>query len=231
MVCGSDPLFTFEEAVVEVGDTRLLGPVTATVAHEGITVVLGPSGSGKSTLLRLCNRLEVPTSGRVLFGDHDIAGLDPLEHRRRVGMVFQKPTLFAGTVRQNLLEAAPDADESAVARVLELAGLASSFLDRSRDELSGGEAQRACLARALMADPAAVLMDEPTSSLDPDTRLDIEKLAADLAQEGHPIVWVTHDLDQAQRIADHQLVLIHGRVASDEEREEFLRDRDPDERG
>jgi putative ABC transport system ATP-binding protein len=228
MACGSDVLFTFDEVTVEVGGSRLLGPVIATIAHEGVTVVLGPSGAGKSTLLRLCNRLEVPTTGRVLFGDHDIATLDPLEHRRRVGMVFQRPTLFAGTVRDNLREAAPDADESAFVLALEVAGLASGFLDRPREELSGGEAQRACLARALMADPAAILMDEPTSSLDPDHRLGVEKLAADLARDGRPIVWVTHDLEQAERIADHRLVLVDGLLATDAQMHEFLRDREAD---
>ena len=130
------PAFAFEDASVVVADgSRILDHVVTTVAAGGITVIAGPSGSGKSTLLRLCNRLEVPTSGRVCFAGHDIAGLDPLAHRRRVGMVFQRPTLFAGTVRDNLRVADPDASDGRFGDVLDQVGLASSFLERTGDDL------------------------------------------------------------------------------------------------
>jgi len=102
------PLLTFEHVWVGRDDAWRLRDVVAEVPDTGITALVGPSGSGKSTLLRLCNRLEVPTQGRVLLRSDDIAALDPLPLRRRVGMVFQRPTPFPGTVRENLQVAAPE---------------------------------------------------------------------------------------------------------------------------
>lgn len=178
-----------------------------------MTVIVGPSGAGKSTLLRTCNRLEVPTSGRVLFQSVDVASLDPLSLRRRVGMVFQDPTPFGGTVRDNLLVADPTLTDAAAASVLERVTLDAGFLDRPADELSGGEAQRVCLARALVPAPDVLLMDEPTSSVDPRTRVTLERLASSEASTGVRVLWVTHDLDQMRRIANYVIVLLKGRVA------------------
>ena len=115
----------------------------------------------------MCNRLEVPTRGNVFYRGRELSSLDPLELRRQVGMVFQRPILFAGTVRDNLAEADGDADGSRLTEALERAALEGSFLDRPANELSGGEAQRVCLARTLIADPDVLVMDEPTSSLSP----------------------------------------------------------------
>lgn len=174
---------------------------------------MGPSGSGKSTLLRCCNRLEVPTSGRVLFHAADVAGLDPLRLRRRVGMVFQRPTPFPGTVRENLAVAQPSITDTEATLMLERVGLTAGFLDRIATELSGGEAQRVCLARTLITGPEVVLMDEVTSSVDPVQRHGLEQLASTLSSRGVVVVWVTHDLAQMRRLADHVLVVIEGRIA------------------
>lgn len=209
-------LFAFEQVRLEVGDAVILDGVDARIPDGGVTALVGPSGSGKSTLLRLCNRLAVPTAGRVLFRGADLADLDVLAHRRRVGMVFQRPVLFPGTVRDNLLVAAPDADDAAMAAVLERAHLPAGFLDRVGDDLSGGEAQRACLARALAAGPQVLLMDEPTASLDSAAAAVLEGLARDLADAGVPVVWVSHDRAQVARLADRMLELDAGRVVGDE---------------
>ncbi len=178
-------------------------------------MVAGPSGAGKSTLLRLCNRLEVPTSGRICFRGDDVAGLDPRHLRRRVGMVFQRPTPFAGTVRDNLQVAEPEVTDSAAADVLVRAELEPSFLDRPAHELSGGEAQRLCLARTLVTGPEVLLMDEPTSALDPQATGALERLGRRLADTGVPVLWVTHDLAQMRRLADRVVVLVGGRIAHD----------------
>ncbi len=208
------PLFSFEGVVVEVGGTRILDGVDAEVPPGGVTCLVGRSGSGKSTLLRLCNRLEVATAGVVRFRDADVLTLDPLGHRRRVGMVFQRPTPFPGTVRDNLLVARPAADEGALATALDRAALGPAFLDRVADELSGGEAQRVCLARTLVSDPEVLLMDEPTSALDADATAVLEELACGLAcaERPVPVVWVTHDRAQVERIAEHCLVVEDGKV-------------------
>jgi len=178
-----------------------------------VVVLVGPSGAGKSTLLRLCNRLDVPSSGCVRYRGDDIATLDPLFLRRRVGMVFQRPTPFPGTVDENLRIAEPTLPADEAVAALERVGLDDGFLDRPATELSGGEAQRVCLARTLVTRPEVVLMDEPTSSVDRAARLALESLARDLVREGVSILWVTHDLDQMRRIADHVVVVIGGRIA------------------
>lgn len=178
----------------------------------GVTAVIGPSGSGKSTLLRLCNRLECPTEGTVRFRSDDVAGVDPQRLRRRVGMVFQVPTPFPGTVRDNLEVAEPELSDGDARAALERADLPGDFLDRVTDELSAGEAQRVCLARTLATRPEVLLMDEPTSSVDPRSRHALEDMTTALARDGVPVLWVTHDHVQARRIADHVLVLVAGKV-------------------
>jgi len=204
--------FVFERVAVVIGEHVALANVTTAIPAGGITVIVGPSGAGKSTLLRLCNRLEVPTSGIVRYEDDDIATLDPLALRRRVGMVFQRATLFAGTVRDNLLVAQPQATEALLVEALGQVALTEAFLDRDGGALSGGEAQRVCLARTLVTEPGALLMDEPTSALDIDNSMLLERSARLLAERGVVIAWVTHDLAQAGRIADHTIKLEAGRV-------------------
>jgi putative ABC transport system ATP-binding protein len=209
-----EPLFTFEDVVVELGGARILDGVDAEVPAQGITCLVGRSGSGKSTMLRLCNRLEVATGGVVRFRGDDVLSLDPLAHRRRVGMVFQRPTPFPGTVRDNLRVACPEADDAQLGAALARAALDATFLDRVADDLSGGESQRMCLARTLVTEPEVLLMDEPTSALDGDATEVLEQLACGLAcsEEPVPILWVTHDRAQVDRIADRRLVVDGGRV-------------------
>ena len=173
---------------------------------------MGPSGAGKSTLLRLCDRLEIPSRGRVVFRGDDVAGLDPLRLRRRVGLVAQRPTPFAGTVADNLRVAQPDLSPDETDGVLRRVGLGPEFAPRPAHELSGGEAQRVCLARTLLTSPEVLLMDEPTSSLDPRARRALEDLARGEADSGVPVVWVSHDLAQVERIADHVVIVVAGRI-------------------
>lgn len=216
-------LFSFGDVVVELGGRRVLDHLDGTIADDGrITCILGPSGSGKSTLLRLCNRLEVPSRGVVRFRGDDVATLDPLTHRRQVGMVFQRPSLFPGTVHDNLRVAVADVDRGSCHRALARADLGPEFLDRVGDELSGGEAQRVCLARTLVTGPSVLLMDEPTSALDPTSTLALERTAIALVEAGVAIVWVTHDLEQADRLGAHRLVVVDGRVADEHARAHFL---------
>ncbi len=216
------PLFELEDVTVVLDGRPVLEVASLELRDGGVTVLLGPSGCGKSTMLRLCNRLEVPTTGVVRFRGDDIATLDPLAHRRCAGMVFQRPAPFPGTVRDNLVVALGEADDSRFVDALGRAGLAGAFLDRRADDLSGGEAQRMCLARTLVTDPKVLLLDEPTSALDPGATRQLERHARSVADDGMPVVWVTHDFQQAERLADDVIVLWAGHVASDQEREHFL---------
>jgi putative ABC transport system ATP-binding protein len=202
-------LFELDGVTVAGVERSRLADVSLVLPDGGITVLQGASGSGKSTLLRLLNRLEAPDAGTVRYRGEDLAARDVLAHRREVGMVFQAPVLFPGTVGDNLAVAAP-ADPPAV--LLERAGLPESFLAREAGTLSGGEAQRACLARALGTRPRVLLMDEPTSALDHDAAQVIERLARSLADDGVAIVLVTHDRDQAARLGDRVVELRDGRV-------------------
>ncbi len=206
-------LYAFEDVWVSRNGVDILRGVTASVRGAGVTCILGPSGSGKTTLLRLCNRLEVPSAGTVVFNGVDVATLDPLQLRRRAGMVFQRPTLFPGSVRDNLLVARPGASEAEMLGVMERVGLGPDYLGRTADNLSGGEAQRACVARTLLAGPQVVLFDEATSSLDPAPKARLEETARHLADDGMAVLWVTHDLEQTRRLADDVLVVIDGTVA------------------
>jgi putative ABC transport system ATP-binding protein len=193
--------------------------VTTDIPATGVTAIVGPSGAGKTTLLRLCNRLDVPDTGTVLHRGRDLAGLDVLRHRRRVGMVFQQPALFGGTVRDNLHAARPGADDALLDEALQDVGLPPRLLAVSASGLSGGEAQRVCLARTLITCPEVLLLDEPTSALDTDSRLAFEHLVLDLATGRRhrgpvatAVLWVTHDEHQLHRVADHVLRLDTGRL-------------------
>jgi putative ABC transport system ATP-binding protein len=206
------PLFALEEVTVAGAERPRLAAVSLAFGGDGaITVLEGPSGSGKSTLLRLLNRLAAPDAGVVRYRGEDLATRDVLAHRREVGMVFQAPVLFPGTVADNLAVAAPEDPPEAL---LERCGLAPSFLTREAATLSGGEAQRACLARALATRPRVLLMDEPTSALDGDAARVIEDLARRLAAEGVAIVLVTHDRAQGARLGDQVIELHEGRVVA-----------------
>lgn len=209
---GAPPLFEFEEVAVRRHGRTLLAGATGSVAAEGVTVVVGPSGAGKSTLLRLCNRLEAASAGVVRYRGGDVARRDPPGLRREVGMVFQRPTPLPGTVAANLRAGAPGADEGEVAAALAEVGL-DGLGPRPAADLSGGETQRMCLARTLLTRPRTVLFDEPTSALDPAAARAVERLATGLARRGTPVVWVSHDLGQVRRLADHVVVLLDGRVA------------------
>jgi len=205
-------LFAFEGVAVSFQGVAVLEGVDLELPEGGCTVLVGPSGAGKSTLLRLCNRLEAPTAGVLRFRGEDVAALDPLRHRRRVGMVFQRPVAFGGTVLDNLRVARPGLTVNAAAETLDQVGLPPLFLERGQATLSGGEGQRACLARTLLTEPEVLLLDEPTASLDADAAAGLERLAKDLAGRGTSLLWVTHDAAQAERLADRLVVVDGGRV-------------------
>jgi len=205
-------LFEFVDVEVEGSDGLVLEGVTARIDGGGITAVVGPSGAGKSTLLRLCNRLEAPSRGAVRYRGSDVSTFDPTDLRRRVGMLGQRPIPFPGTVRDNLYAAAAQADDDTLAECLDRVHLPPSLLGRTADDLSVGEQQRMCLGRALLTEPETLLMDEPTSALDTEARSALERLARELVDGGVSLLWVSHDLAQARRMATEALVLVSGRA-------------------
>jgi len=205
--------FEFQRVSVSRAGRRVLDEVTARVPAAGITVVAGPSGAGKTTLLRLCNRLEIPDAGTVSYHGQPLDELDPLVLRRRVGMVFQRPTPFPGTVADNLVVASPGAGSGDMRTALRRVALDPGLLGQDARTLSGGELQRMCLARTLVTQPETLLLDEPTSALDAQPKLVFESTARGLAAQGITIIWVTHDDAQAARIADRVYRLRDGHLA------------------
>jgi putative ABC transport system ATP-binding protein len=208
----ADDLVTFSGVWFGYGRTPVLRDVDIRVPARGITALAGPSGSGKSTLLRLANRLLVPDLGTVSYRGVDVATMQPPMLRRRLGMVFQRPSPFPGTVRDNLAAGDPELTDDAGLTLLKQVGLEPDFLVRDATELSGGQLQRMCLARALATRPEGLLLDEPTAALDPTARHGLEQLARELAGGGMPLVWVTHDIDQLRRVADTVVLLSDGGV-------------------
>jgi ABC-type iron transport system FetAB ATPase subunit len=170
-----------------------------------VTAVVGPSGAGKSSLLRTLVRLDEPAGGRVLIEGRDAAEVDPCTLRRCVGLVTQAPVMLEGDVRANLAYGLEAPEPAALDGAIAAVGLDRSFMGRTARELSGGEAARVALARALTRDPAALLLDEPTAALDREAAASVEALVRALAGRGLAILLVTHDEAQADRVADARL--------------------------
>ena len=219
--------FELHDVITHRIDAPILRSVSVEIPCEGVTALAGPSGAGKSSLLRLLNRLDDPVRGAVVWGGRDLRTWAPAELRRRVGMVFQRPQTFAGTVLDNLRVADPELELAAAAAALDLVGLDRGFLPRAAEELSGGEAQRMCFARAMITGPDVLLADEPTSSLDGASRRTVERLGRELADSGVPLVWVSHDVAQLRRLADHIVVLVGGAVAASGSRADLDTHDDP----
>ena len=207
--------------MTRVADGRTIVRAATLEARAGSMVALvGPSGSGKSSLLRLINRLDEPTGGRVLLDGRDYREIAPRELRRRVGMVMQRPYLFPGTVADNVRFGpaqrgltVSDAEVDGLLARVDLAGFGARGVDR----LSGGEAQRVSIARALANGPEALLLDEPTSALDEGRVEFVERLVGEMVRErGLVCLMVTHDREQARRMADRVLRMADGELVGED---------------
>lgn len=204
----------------------ILNDVSASIKSGEVFTVLGPSGSGKSTLLRLINRLDDPSSGRILLDGTDTREMSVFDLRRRAGMVFQSSAVFDGTVDMNIQYGARLSGKIVdTNQLLDKVGLHRDFSQRTASSLSGGEQQRVSIARALATGPEVLLMDEPTSSLDPAARTQIETLALELnRRDGLTIIFVTHDMDQARRVGTRTMLLVGGCKIEEADTEEFFAD-------
>lgn len=210
------PILRTEGLIREVSGVRLVDNISVAICRREILAVTGPSGSSKTSFLRLLNRLDEATGGTVYLDEKDAREIPPRELRQRIGMVTQTPYLFPGTVAENLRfgprQQGLDLPAQAVAHLLEEVGLAD-HAGSTVHHLSGGEAQRVSLARALANSPAVLLLDEPTSALDESTKRDAEELILKIVkQNALTCILVTHDLAQAARLASRVMLLERGRV-------------------
>lgn len=206
--------FRLEQVTVTRGPATLLAQVSASIPAGRCTAVTGPSGAGKSTLLRLLNRLVEPTTGRITLDGVPIAELDVLALRRRAGLVAQASVLLTDRVLDEVRVGRHDLPEADVVELLARVGLESSFTVRATAELSGGEVQRLCLARALAVEPNMLLLDEPTSALDGASAEAIGALVGDYVSAGGTVVLVSHDYGLIESVAAQVLVLECGRLVS-----------------
>ncbi|MCL4332994.1 MAG: phosphate ABC transporter ATP-binding protein [Candidatus Thermoplasmatota archaeon] len=225
-----------KDLVVKAGEKTILNGINIQIHKNKVNTVLGPSGGGKSTLLKVMNRLTdldraYTVSGEVLLNGKDIRSYNTIELRRRVGMIFQRPTPFPLSIYDNVafgirLQSKTSREdlELMVRSSLEDAGLWSEVKDdlrRSATTLSGGQQQRLCIARAIILRPNVVLMDEPTSSLDPTSKSRIEDLILDL-KEKYTVVLVTHDIAQAKKVSDYTSLLFNGKIVASGEGGDLL---------
>ena len=194
--------------------TQILARLDLKVQRGELVTIMGASGSGKTTLLRLINRLSEIDSGNILLNGEDIKDHDPMELRRRIGMVFQVPVVFKGSVRDNFIFGmklwGTMIDIESLARDVIIP---NDLLDADAEQLSVGEKQRVCIARALANKPEILLLDEPTSSLDAVSAEKIEMLLLRLRSERNlTMLWVTHEREQAERIGGRRLILRDGKL-------------------
>jgi ABC-type polar amino acid transport system ATPase subunit len=203
------------------GDLQALDDVSLSVPQGKVVVIIGPSGSGKSTLLRCMNYLETPTSGEVWFMGEKLTNDQKVLNRLRaeIGMVFQSFNLYAHltileniTLAQRVVKKTKKKNAEAIAmEQLHKVGIADKA-DKQPLQISGGQQQRAAIARALAMKPKLMLFDEPTSALDPEMIKEVLDVMMLLAKEGITMVIVTHEMGFARAAADEVIFMDYGRI-------------------
>lgn len=217
-----------------VSGLPVLNDVSFNITEPGIVAIIGPSGTGKSTLIRCINRLVNPSAGQIWFEGQDLAkvqGSDLRHARRKIGMVFQEYNLVERlSVMENVLSgrlgylplwrplfrkfSAEDIDRAF--ELISAVGLDQNFATRRADQLSGGQRQRVGIARAVMQNPALILADEPTSSLDPKTSVEIMELISKMARDREfPVIMNIHDVELAKRFARRIIGMSAGNIVFD----------------
>ncbi len=215
----TDAVVSVQDLKVSYGAFVAVTDVTFDVPKNQITALIGPSGCGKSTVLRCINRMNdlIPSArveGRIYYHGEDICRpqIDPVQVRRHIGMVFQKPNPFPKSIYENVawgarINGIKGTLDDVVERSLRQAALWDEVKDKLQESglaLSGGQQQRLCIARTLAINPDVILMDEPASALDPISTLKIEDLMRELERQ-YTIVVVTHNMQQAARVSDQTI--------------------------
>lgn len=217
----------------KIGNNVILDDISLVVETGTLVVLIGSSGCGKTTTLKLINKLIKPTSGEIYINGKPISQENEIELRRKIGYVIQNTGLFPHlTIKENIeliprlkKEKSIEEIEQRTLQLLEMVGLDSDeFLNKYPSELSGGQQQRIGVARAIATDAEIILMDEPFSALDPITRTSLQEQLFSLQDElKKTIIFVTHDMDEALKIADKICIMKDGRIAQYDTPENILR--------
>lgn len=225
------PLIQVQHLGKAFGDLNVLKDINVDIYKGDVVCVIGPSGSGKSTFLRCLNRLEEPTSGKILFEGVDITDpkTDIDKHRQKMGMVFQQFNLFNNMDVMRNLTVAPmrikkmpkDEAESKAIELLKKVGLADR-VSAYPSQLSGGQKQRIAIVRSLMMDPEVMLFDEPTSALDPEMIGEVLDVMKALAADGMTMIVVTHEMRFAREVAARTIFLADGKIEEDKPSHELF---------
>jgi len=213
-------IFRIENLCVTYGEKEVLKNIDLTIQRGEIFALMGPSGAGKTTLLRVLNLFKKPDSGHLVFEEIRLNGthMEKLNARRKMSLLFQTPSVFNSSVFENVAYGLKvrgvdkDTKEEKVINALAIVGLEGKARQKART-LSGGEAQRMAFARAIVYDPDILLLDEPTSSLDPANVAKIEEIIMRIRRDlGTTIVFATHNMYQVKRIADRVGILLNGEL-------------------
>ena len=203
-----------------VKDKSIIRDISLSVNQGDYITIVGPSGSGKSTLLKLCSNLISPTSGTITYNGRDLATIEPESYRKEVGYCFQRPYLFAKTVRRNILFPYDirglEPDMNRIEYLFDLLHMPLNYMERRNDELSGGEMQRICLIRSLIFEPNVLLLDEVTSALDATNTSIVEHVIDEFHKKGITIISVTHNEEQSLRTANRRITIVYGQLAKEE---------------
>ncbi len=227
------PLLEIVDLHKKFGDHHVLKGINMDVEKGEVVVIIGPSGSGKSTLLRCINRLEEPTSGKILLDGVDITDskVDINKIRQRIGIVFQQFNLFPHLTALQNITLAPvkikkmdkkEAEELAM-KLLEKVGLADKA-DFYPAQLSGGQQQRVAIARALAMNPEVMLFDEVTSALDPELVKEVLDVMKNLARDGMTMIVVTHEMGFAKEVGDRVIFMDEGVIVEEGSPEKIFSD-------
>ena len=217
----NDLLFQFKDVHLKMDDLEILQGLNFHISKGEFVAVIGASGAGKSSLLRMFNALTSPSSGEITFRGNEI-GADIQVLRKNVGVLFQNPVVFDGTVRENLLIAGrwdqniSQSLDHEILEALDQVGLVDIKLTHHARDLSGGEQQRLALARTLLNHPQVLLLDEPTSNLDPKLAREIMDQVEKLREALNlTVIAVSHDHMLMRRYAKRVIILAHGKIIGD----------------
>ncbi|MHA1974894.1 MAG: ABC transporter ATP-binding protein [Candidatus Hodarchaeales archaeon] len=223
----SEALLKLVNISYKVDGKDILSNISVGLHKKQITGVIGPSGAGKTTLLHLLNKLISPTTGDILLKGVNFKEIPSRNLRKQIGLVQQRPFLFPGTVKDNLLYGPKiwkiKYSNDDLLSLLDRVALEPEYLNKDIDKLSGGEKQRVSLARVLANQPSVLLLDEPTSSLDIASEEILETTIINLANKEIKVIIVTHSLEQTKRLTDQLLFLKEGQLIENKTTDEFFK--------